>query len=90
MRLFFLPPTTCSSNILLDAALNPRLADFGLARFSRRPKQGGLSSSLGRTQTVRGTLAYLPSEYVRTGILSTAIDVFSFGVVRNVEMGGAQ
>ncbi|XP_066469909.1 interleukin-1 receptor-associated kinase 1 isoform X3 [Tiliqua scincoides] len=70
-----------SSNILLDAALNPRLADFGLARFSRRPKQGGLSSSLGRTQTVRGTLAYLPPEYVRTGILSTAIDVFSFGVV---------
>ncbi|KAJ6654519.1 hypothetical protein lerEdw1_006826 [Lerista edwardsae] len=70
-----------SSNILLDAALNPRLADFGLARFNRRPKQGGLSSSLGRTQTVRGTLAYLPPEYVRTGILSTAIDVFSFGVV---------
>lgn len=70
-----------SSNILLDATLNPRLADFGLARFSRQPKQGGLSSSLGRTQTVRGTLAYLPPEYVRTGILSTAIDVYSFGVV---------
>ncbi|XP_034996602.1 interleukin-1 receptor-associated kinase 1 isoform X2 [Zootoca vivipara] len=70
-----------SSNILLDAALTPRLADFGLARFSRRPKQGGLSSSLGRTQTVRGTLAYLPPEYIRTGMLSTAIDVFSFGVV---------
>ncbi|XP_062975411.1 interleukin-1 receptor-associated kinase 1 isoform X2 [Elgaria multicarinata webbii] len=70
-----------SSNILLDVALNPRLADFGLARFIRRPKQGGMSSSLGRTQTVRGTLAYLPPEYVRTGTLSTAIDVFSFGVV---------
>ncbi|XP_044299430.1 interleukin-1 receptor-associated kinase 1 isoform X5 [Varanus komodoensis] len=70
-----------SSNILLDAVLNPRLADFGLARFSRRPKQGGMSSSLGRTQTVQGTLAYLPPEYVRTGTLSTTIDVFSFGVV---------
>ncbi|XP_070597496.1 interleukin-1 receptor-associated kinase 1 isoform X2 [Erythrolamprus reginae] len=70
-----------SSNILLDAALNPRLADFGLARFSRRPKPGGISSSLGQTQTVRGTLAYLPPEYVRTGMLSTAIDIFSFGVV---------
>ncbi|KAL8164373.1 UNVERIFIED_CONTAM: hypothetical protein K2H54_050014 [Gekko kuhli] len=69
-----------SSNILLDASLNPRLADFGLARFSRRPKLGQLSSSLGRTQTVRGTLAYLPSEYIQTGTLSTAIDVFSFGV----------
>nr|XP_020648724.1 interleukin-1 receptor-associated kinase 1 isoform X1 [Pogona vitticeps] len=70
-----------SSNILLDGALNPRLADFGLARFSRRPKQGTMSSSLGRTQTVQGTLAYLPPEYIRTGMLSTAIDVFSFGVV---------
>ncbi|KAH0628814.1 hypothetical protein JD844_010367 [Phrynosoma platyrhinos] len=69
-----------SSNILLDAALNPRLSDFGLARFSRRPKQGTISSSLGRTQTVQGTLAYLPPEYVRTGTLSTSIDVFSFGV----------
>uniref|UniRef100_A0A8D0H8D7 Interleukin 1 receptor associated kinase 1 n=1 Tax=Sphenodon punctatus TaxID=8508 RepID=A0A8D0H8D7_SPHPU len=40
-----------------------------------------MSSMLGRTQTVRGTLAYLPPEYVQTGALSTAIDVFSFGVV---------
>nr|XP_056706352.1 interleukin-1 receptor-associated kinase 1 [Euleptes europaea] len=70
-----------SSNILLDAALNPRLADFGLARFSRRLKQGEHSTTLGWTQTVRGTLAYLPIEYIRTGTLSTAIDVFSFGVV---------
>ncbi|XP_053153873.1 interleukin-1 receptor-associated kinase 1 isoform X1 [Hemicordylus capensis] len=79
-----------SSNILLDVALNPRLADFGLARFSRRPKQGGLSSSLGQTQTVRGTLAYLPPEYVRTGTLSTAIDVFSFGVVLLEILSGRQ
>lgn len=70
-----------SSNVLLDGALNPRLADFGLARFSRRPKQGTMSSSLGQTRTVQGTMAYLPPEYIRTGTLSTAIDVFSFGVV---------
>uniref|UniRef100_A0A8D0H4U8 Interleukin 1 receptor associated kinase 1 n=1 Tax=Sphenodon punctatus TaxID=8508 RepID=A0A8D0H4U8_SPHPU len=75
-----LPPP--SSNILLDVALGPRLADFGLARFGRRsPGGAGMSSMLGRTQTVRGTLAYLPPEYVQTGALSTAIDVFSFGVV---------
>lgn len=71
-----------SSNILLDQALRPRLADFGLARAGRgRAGSGGLSASLGRTHTVRGTLAYLPPEYVRSGALSPSIDTYSYGVV---------
>ncbi|KAG8129915.1 putative Interleukin-1 receptor-associated kinase 1 protein, partial [Naja naja] len=37
---------------------------------SRRPKQAGISSSLGQTQTVRGTLAYLPPEYVLLELLT--------------------
>ncbi|CAM4624781.1 unnamed protein product [Lepidochelys kempii] len=50
-----------SSNILLDQVLRPRLGDFGLARAGQgRVGSGGLSASLGRTHTVRGTLAYLP------------------------------
>lgn len=69
-----------SSNILLDRHMMAKLADFGLARFAPRgsPTQ---TTTVGRTATVRGTLAYLPEEYVRGGKLSTAVDVFSFGVV---------
>ncbi|XP_026519046.1 interleukin-1 receptor-associated kinase 1-like, partial [Terrapene carolina triunguis] len=69
-------------NILLDRALRPRLSDFGLARAGRgRAGSGGLSASLGRTHTVRGTLAYLPPEYVQSGALSPSIDTYSYGVV---------
>ncbi|XP_069895579.1 interleukin-1 receptor-associated kinase 1 isoform X2 [Dipodomys merriami] len=71
-----------SSNVLLDERLMPKLGDFGLARFSRfagaNPSQ---SSTVARTHTVRGTLAYLPEEYIKTGRLAVDIDTFSFGVV---------
>ncbi|XP_008069740.1 interleukin-1 receptor-associated kinase 1 [Carlito syrichta] len=88
-----------SSNILLDERLTPKLGDFGLARFSRfagaNPSQ---SSTVARTRTVRGTLAYLPEEYIKTGRLAVDTDTFSFGVVvletlagqRAVEMRGAR
>ncbi|CAH6779876.1 Irak1 [Phodopus roborovskii] len=71
-----------SSNVLLDERLMPKLGDFGLARFSRfsgaNPSQ---SSTVARTCTVRGTLAYLPEEYIKTGRLAVDTDTFSFGVV---------
>ncbi|OBS66459.1 hypothetical protein A6R68_05007 [Neotoma lepida] len=71
-----------SSNVLLDERLIPKLGDFGLARFSRfagaNPSQ---SSTVARTCTVRGTLAYLPEEYIKTGRLAVDTDTFSFGVV---------
>ncbi|KAM8964856.1 interleukin-1 receptor-associated kinase 1 isoform X2 [Sarcophilus harrisii] len=71
-----------SSNILLDEKLMPKLGDFGLACFSRYSgAASGKSSSVARTQTVRGTLAYLPEEYIKTGKLTVEIDTFSFGVV---------
>ncbi|XP_053435336.1 interleukin-1 receptor-associated kinase 1 [Nycticebus coucang] len=88
-----------SSNVLLDERLIPKLGDFGLARFSRfagtNPSQ---SSTVARTQTVRGTLAYLPEEYIKTGRLAMDTDTFSFGVVvletltgqRAVKMHGAK
>lgn len=74
-----------SSNILLDRYLVPKLADFGLARsVSCGPsgRSAAQTASVGKTATVRGTLAYLPDEYVRNGEQSTAMDVYSFGVVR--------
>ncbi|XP_035143980.1 interleukin-1 receptor-associated kinase 1 isoform X2 [Callithrix jacchus] len=88
-----------SSNVLLDERLTPKLGDFGLARFSRfagaSPSQ---SSTVARTRTVQGTLAYLPEEYIKTGRLSVDTDTFSFGVVvletlagqRAVKMHGAR
>ncbi|XP_060914419.1 interleukin-1 receptor-associated kinase 1 isoform X1 [Labrus mixtus] len=73
-----------SSNILLDRHMVAKLADFGLARFARRSpaeRSAAQTASIGMTETVRGTLAYLPDEYVRNGQLGTAVDVYSFGVV---------
>ncbi|KAM4737010.1 interleukin-1 receptor-associated kinase 1 isoform 2-T2 [Anableps anableps] len=72
-----------SSNILLDQHLVPKLSDFGLARYVPRSPSGcsTQTASVGKTTTVRGTLAYLPDEYVRRGELCTAVDVYSFGVV---------
>uniref|UniRef100_A0A8C4DQI5 Protein kinase domain-containing protein n=1 Tax=Dicentrarchus labrax TaxID=13489 RepID=A0A8C4DQI5_DICLA len=73
-----------SSNILLDRHLVAKLADFGLARCAARSSQGpspAQTASVGKTATIRGTLAYLPDEYVRNGELGTAVDVYSFGVV---------
>ncbi|XP_028265442.1 interleukin-1 receptor-associated kinase 1 [Parambassis ranga] len=69
-----------SSNILLDHHMVAKLSDFGLARFvSCGPAP--LTASVIKTATVRGTVAYLPDEYVRSGELGTAVDVYSFGVV---------
>ncbi|XP_057574763.1 interleukin-1 receptor-associated kinase 1 isoform X3 [Hippopotamus amphibius kiboko] len=88
-----------SSNVLLDERLMPKLGDFGLARLSRfAGANPGQSSAVARTRTVRGTLAYLPEEYVKTGRLAVETDTFSFGVVvletlagqRAVRMHGAQ
>ncbi|XP_020774121.2 interleukin-1 receptor-associated kinase 1 [Boleophthalmus pectinirostris] len=73
-----------SSNILMDHHFEAKLADFGLARFASRDSSGHTAArtcSIGQTQMVRGTLAYLPEEYIRDGKLKTEVDVYSFGVV---------
>nr|XP_051693454.1 interleukin-1 receptor-associated kinase 1 isoform X2 [Oryctolagus cuniculus] len=78
-----------SSNVLLDERLTPKLGDFGLARFSRfAGASPGQSSTVARTRTVRGTLAYLPEEYIKTGRLAVDTDTFSFGVVVLETMAG--
>ncbi|KAI2662068.1 Interleukin-1 receptor-associated kinase 1 [Labeo rohita] len=70
-----------SSNILLGDHLEPKLGDFGLARLCRNPnKTPGKTSTVAQTATVRGTLAYLPEEYLKDGQLGVEIDIYSFGV----------
>ncbi|XP_028124961.1 L-type lectin-domain containing receptor kinase IV.2-like [Camellia sinensis] len=61
-----------ASNVLLDADLNGRLGDFGLARLYDHGENL-------ETTNVVGTLGYLAPEFSRTGQATTSTDVYSFG-----------
>ncbi|XP_021722168.1 serine/threonine receptor-like kinase NFP [Chenopodium quinoa] len=60
-----------SSNILLDANMRAKIANFGLAR----------SGCNAITMHIVGTQGYIAPEYLTDGIASPKMDVFSFGVV---------
>ncbi|XP_047332542.1 calcium/calmodulin-regulated receptor-like kinase 1 isoform X2 [Impatiens glandulifera] len=61
-----------SSNILLDASMRARVADFGLSREEMVNR---------RLSNVRGTFGYLDPEYVSTNTFTTQSDIYSFGVL---------
>ncbi|XP_061339118.1 cold-responsive protein kinase 1-like [Gastrolobium bilobum] len=63
-----------TNNILLDEDLQPRIADFGLARLLPED-QSHLSTKFA------GTLGYTAPEYAIHGQLSEKADTYSFGVV---------
>ncbi|XWS40032.1 hypothetical protein CRYUN_Cryun18bG0105200 [Craigia yunnanensis] len=63
-----------ATNILLDADMRARVADFGLAKQSREGQ-----SHL--TTRVAGTHGYLAPEYALYGQLTEKSDVYSFGMV---------
>ncbi|KAK0605295.1 hypothetical protein LWI29_025151 [Acer saccharum] len=62
------------ANVLLDADLNGKLGDFGLARLYDH-------GSNPQTTNLVGTIGYLAPELLRTGKATTSSDVFSFGAL---------
>ncbi|GMJ04368.1 avrPphB susceptible 1 [Hibiscus trionum] len=64
-----------SSNILLDKGFNPKLSDFGLAKFGPSGDKSHVSTK------IMGTHGYCAPEYLISGKLTMKSDIFSFGVV---------
>lgn len=70
-----------SHNILLDASLNPRLADFGFLLALPVEYKGSCLVTSAAAIALAGTRGYLAPEFA-SGKLGAECDVYSYGIVR--------
>ncbi|KAK4487012.1 hypothetical protein RD792_006327 [Penstemon davidsonii] len=62
------------SNILLNEDMVARVGDFGIAKLLTNDRRMELTKTL-------GTIGYMAPEYGSEGLISTSVDVYSYGIL---------
>ncbi|OEL36998.1 LRR receptor-like serine/threonine-protein kinase EFR [Dichanthelium oligosanthes] len=69
------------SNILLDDNMTAHVGDFGLARFKFDLAASSFADSISSSVAIKGTIGYIAPECAVGGAVSSAGDVYNFGIV---------
>ena len=70
-----------AANVVLTAALEPKLIDCGLALFIPKDDPRRMKTMLTATGGVLGTTGYMCPKYVNSGLYGEKSEVYSFGVL---------